>query len=445
VYDESALQYSFTGMEGTMFQKACFTLLMTFLLPTLAACGTRSEPAPTPKPEVTPLKAAPLPDLPDTRIVRHPAPADFSFINPHPTSVPTYDSNSTNPFQIDFRSSDLVDLDLSRSMDILKLADFDSQTQWPPSNQLPASFSVQQTMDMGKDPGLGMRELHEKGITGRGVGIAIIDQTLLVDHQEYVKQLRVYEEGDDITDGWLGTSMHGPAVASIAVGKTVGVAPEADLYFIAKGNCGVDATASSSFDFSCLAKGVLRIIAINQGLPEHRKIRVLSLSIGWSAQQKGYPEMTDAVNKASAAGIFVISSSISQTYGFKFHGMGRDSQVDPNLFNSYLPGSWWAQQFYDGKTTLNQTLLVPMDARTTASPTGIHDYVFYGEGGWSWSIPYLAGMYALACQVDPGITPQRFWSTALQTGRTIRVEHNGKQYSFGVILDPQALIIALQK
>ena len=26
--------------------------------------------------------------------------------------------------------------------------------------------------------------------------------------------------------------MHGPAVSSIAVGKTVGVAPEADLYYI---------------------------------------------------------------------------------------------------------------------------------------------------------------------------------------------------------------------
>jgi hypothetical protein len=432
-------------MEGTMFQKARFILLMTFLIATLAACGTRSKPAPTPKLEVTPLKAAPLPALPDISIARHPGPVDFSFINPHPTTVPTYDPNSTDPFQIDFRSSDLTGLDLSQSMDFLKLADFDSQTQWPPSNKLPAGFSVQQTMDMGKDPGLGISDLHEKGITGRGVGIAIIDQTLLVDHQEYVNQLRVYEEGEDVIDGWLGTSMHGPAVASIAVGKTVGVAPDADLYFIAHGSCGVDATASSAFDFTCRAKDVLRIIAINQWLPENRKIRVLSLSIGWSPQQKGYQEMIDAVNKASAAGIFVVSSSISQTYGFKFQGMGRDSQANPNQFDSYLPGSWWAQQFYDGKTTLNQTLLVPMDSRTTASPTGINDYVFYGEGGWSWSIPYLAGMYALAWQVDPGISPQQFWSTALQTGRTIQVEHNGKQYSFGVILDPQALIIALQK
>jgi hypothetical protein len=54
-------------------------------------------------------------------------------------------------------------------------------------------------------------------------------------------------------------------------------------------------------------------------------------------------------------------------------------------------------------------------------------------------------MYALAWQVDPGISPQKFWSTALQTGRTTQIEHNGKPYSFGVILDPQALIAAIQK
>jgi hypothetical protein len=63
----------------------------------------------------------------------------------------------------------------------------------------------------------------------------------------------------------------------------------------------------------------------------------------------------------------------------------------------------------------------------------------------SWTAPYLAGIYALACQVDHKITPDIFWSTALKTGRTIQIEHEGKSYSFGVILDPQALIRALEE
>jgi hypothetical protein len=65
-------------------------------------------------------------------------------------------------------------------------------------------------------------------------------------------------------------------------------------------------------------------------------------------------------------------------------------------------------------------------------------------GGWSWSNPYIAGVYALAAQVNPDITPEEFWSTALDTGRTIEISHEGQRYSFGVILESVALIHALR-
>ena len=39
---------------------------------------------------------------------------------------------------------------------------------------------------------------------------------------------------------------------------------------------------------------------------------------------------------------------------------------------------------------------MPVDARTTASPTGRGDRVFYHSAGSSWYAPYLAGAYALA-------------------------------------------------
>ena len=85
-----------------------------------------------------------------------------------------------------------------------------------------------------------------------------------------------------------------------------------------------------------------------------------------------------------------------------------------------------------------------MDSRTTASPTGVEDYVFYRQGGWSWPIPYIAGVYALAVQVTPEITPEQSWNTTLKTGTTIQLQHDGREYQFGIILDPQALIKALE-
>jgi hypothetical protein len=86
-----------------------------------------------------------------------------------------------------------------------------------------------------------------------------------------------------------------------------------------------------------------------------------------------------------------------------------------------------------------------MDSRTTASPTGTEDYTFYRQAGWSWSIPYLAGMYALSVQVKPEITPEEFWETALSTGKTIKIQHSGQYYALGIILDPQSLIAAMKK
>jgi hypothetical protein len=64
--------------------------------------------------------------------------------------------------------------------------------------------------------------------------------------------------------------------------------------------------------------------------------------------------------------------------------------------------------------------------------------------GLSWSIPYIAGIYALAAQVDPAITPEQFWSLAMQTGHTIELDHNGEIIPFGPIIDPISLIDALQ-
>ncbi len=424
-------------MKASFWLLSCILLLVSgcAILPTLPSTSS------TPVPTVVPLQRKALSPLPGAfpKIDRHPAPAHWA--QGPLTYVPTYNPDSNEMWQMDLRSRDLSRLDLSHSLNDLLFADFDSQTLWPSGEWMPPSFDWQRIMELGKNPGLGVRQLHMQGITGYGVGIAIIDQTLLVDYQEYTSQLRLYEEMEDIKGGWLITQMHGPAVASIAVGKTVGVAPEADLYYVASAVCG--SGTRESLDFSCLARAVRRIVEVNKQLPSDRKIRVLSMSIGWGPEQKGYSEITAAVQEAKAAGMLIICSSVEQVHGFAFHGLGRTPLADPDQFESYEPGLWWAKDFYGGHRFSNR-LLVPMESRTTASPGGAQQYVFYREGGWSWSIPYIAGVYALAAQVKPTITPDEFWSLALKTGRTNELKHNGETIPFGPILDPVSLIAALQ-
>ncbi|HMF36022.1 MAG TPA: hypothetical protein VKF17_05255 [Isosphaeraceae bacterium] len=284
-----------------------------------------------------------------------------------------------------------------------------------------------------------MRGLHERGITGRGIGIAIVDQSLLVERWEYADRLRFYEEiGIGSSEP---ASMHGPAVASLAVGRTIGVAPEADLYYIAA-MTGRRGLFGWTYNFHDYAQGVRRVLEINAQLPADRKIRVIAIQVGWEKNQRGYDEITAACAAAKAAGLLVVSSSIEQVHGLKFHGLGRPPLADPDRFESYRPGSWWAREF-PRFAEHGDRLLVAMDARTLASHVGTEDYLFSSQGGWNWSIPYLAGAYCLAARVHPSLTPEKFWSLALQTGRTTRIEHDGKQLPLGLILNPTALINAL--
>lgn len=371
-------------------------------------------------------------------LVRRPPPASFDRGRLAELSV--YNADDPNSFQVDLRGVDVSELDLSSRFDDLLHASFDSQTRWP--SMLPVGYDRNQIRELGRSPGLGVRRLHQHGITGRGIGIGIIDQTLLVSHVEYADRIRSYEEIHQLPD--TDAQMHGPAVAAFALGRTVGVAPGAELYYIAETH-GIFRPGGFDWDFEPLARSIDRLLDINSHLPADRKIRVISISVGWSPDQKGSKEADAAVERARQAGVFVISTALQRTHGLAFHGLGRDPRLDPEEARSYRPGSWWANQFAANPAAFASVkrLLIPMDSRTTAGPCGDDDYVFYSDGGWSWVVPYLAGLYALACQVNPGITPEQFWEAGLRTGATIPSEHAGATRNLGLIVQPIALIEAI--
>jgi subtilisin family serine protease len=357
-------------------------------------------------------------------------------------TLPKYDPDSGKPFQVDLRGRDLSKLDLRASLEDLRYADFDDRTVWPAPERMPSGFDWHKIVELGKNPGLGVRRLHEKGITGRGVRIAIIDQPLLVDHQEYAGRVRLYEEID--LPGRTEPAMHGAAVASLALGKTVGVAPEAELYYIAMQFFG-------GIPLQRLARSIHRIIEVNAQLPKDNKIRVISISKGWMPSHEGYKDIMEAVQKAQAAGMLIVCTGGAYREGFDFGVLGRSPWADPDVFESYEPGLFTAKRFWsrppsraDRSSSLGDSFSVPMDSRTTASPAGIDEYVFYRIGGASWAVPYVAGVYALAVQADPAITPERFWALAVRTGRTIELERNDGRRPLGPIIDPVGLIRAIQ-
>lgn len=120
-------------------------------------------------------------------------------------------------------------------------------------------------------------------------------------------------------------------------------------------------------------------------------------------------------------------------------GLGRDSLKNPDDNTSYSKGNSWKSGIYN-----NQSLLVPMDSRCYASPTGINDYSFGRQGGISWTVPYIAGLYALACQVNPETSLGLFWLEAISTSDMVSV-WDSNQEKLGKIVNPTKLIERIEK
>ena len=244
-------------------------------------------------------------------------------------------------------------------------------------------------LKLGMDPGLGVRELHAQGITGKGVTVAIIDQPMHLDHPEFEgKVIKYHDLGTDET--W---SMHGPAVTSLLVGENIGTAPDAIVYFAA--------VPSWLDDAQYYADALDWIIAENKKLPEGSKIRVVSVSTMpsglWALLHKNQDAWDAAYKRATDAGLLVLDCTYEQgitvpcTYDLN----------DPDNVAKCIP---------DWRGPINPPhprISVPMSRRTTAIESDhepVFSYQYDGLGGLSWTVPYLSGVLAMGWQINPELT-----------------------------------------
>lgn len=311
-----------------------------------------------------------------------------------------------------------------------------------------------------KDPGLGVRDLHAQGYTGKGVKMAIIDQPL-GRHNEYADNIVEMHDINAEKFGWRA-SMHGAAVASIAVGKEVGIAPDADVVYYSAINLTKDPDEIQAYkeriqqeliihngsnNYSkylkeqldniekygeCMsnrphAEAINKILDENEKLPKEKRVTVISISWGFDRLAPGYDELMQAIQRAKEQGVFVVSTALEEQYGMSTCGANRDPKGDVNDPESYEAGAFWKDYSDRAAWNSQKLLLVPMDHRTVADFTDPTSFRYEGnDGGMSWSTPWLAGMYVLAKQADPDITPEKFWKLALETSDECTNNDNGK-------------------
>jgi serine protease AprX len=293
----------------------------------------------------------------------------------------------------DFREMDLLNKDFRDiSVDVLRTIDFDSQTKWP-KDKLPFNFDPEEVLENSKNPGLGIKKLHDQGIAGKGINVAIIDQKLDTNHSEYSNALRNYEEIGEVENEF---SMHGPGVCSLFVGKNCGIAPESKFYYKAT-------PSGKECNWDKQAEALNKIINDNNSLPDENKIKIVSCSLGYPNPDfsGNLNNWKNSINEARKNGIIFVDSNTLFESGF----IGGGSFGDKNDFDTYE--EWlFTQENKKNKKWAEGKIIIPSDYRTIASSwnkknrDGIDEYAFYGQGGVSWSIPYLAGLFTLMLQIN---------------------------------------------
>ena len=337
----------------------------------------------------------------------------------------------------DLRRSDLTQLDLYKELEYLQTSCFDDFTIWPITEKLPQEFDIEKIKEYGKNPGLNIRNIHKEGITGKGVGIAIIDQNTLVDHIEYKANLKHYEEIHMFPNA--SAYMHGPMVDSIAVGKTVGVAPGADLYHFSTGTIEIDENKIKT-DLQWFSVAVDRVIEINKLLESENKIRVISFSHGITDRMKNYEMALSAIERAKKENIETIY--VSDSGNHKVSGLGRNIMDDPNLLKSYGINNYLKNLNSLGLyERIKADVFVPIDARCVASICGNDKYEFQYDGGASKIPPHVAGLYALCLEINPEINIDNFYEALDVTSSKVKFE-DGNTYK---IANPQNLVKYIKK
>ena len=266
-----------------------------------------------------------------------------------------------------------------------------------------------------------LNTVHQKGITGKGVTIAVIDGPVDTSNPAL--------KGANITDKSRCTIQdspegvrHGTDMAIILVSPISGVAPDATLYTYQS------STSTTTSNGSCDSNGDrLNTIAalINQAVEDGAQFISVSQSVNESSN-----ELKWAITNAITRGVIIVAAAGNEALPDDITTLGRYSGVvgvsainSDGTFASY---SNWG----DGVVTAAFGGPYTTYDVNTGEPVTVQ--------GTSISTPLVAGMLALARQKWPDATANQILQLLVHTG--LNPNHDWNEYTGYGAIDGGALV-----
>ncbi|HJD06077.1 MAG TPA: hypothetical protein IAB72_04335 [Candidatus Onthoplasma faecipullorum] len=343
--------------------------------------------------------------------------------------------NSENPDETDwemiwrwgFCNKDMSKYDLSKlDKEHMAMLTFNSSTIWPSADKMPKDFNPQVILERGKNPMLGIRELHKQGITGKGIVVACMDSCLNNSHIEFSNaNIHIKDEVKQ------EPNFHGEGVLSNLLGKNIGVAPDVECYYYAvhfwRGEKFIELYTRYLDDIINKIKSGIPIKAlIRSGALYSRDVYEKYKDKNWCKEEiitaygsiENFEKVLLKVDELERLGCVLVDSL---KFELSFSCCEIKYYDDYNNPENYH----YPDQFFPKNPTEKDIASIKSYKPATlvcggkvvpefCSDTG---YKFEQVSCYSWTIPQAVGMYALCLQVYKDLTWNEFCDIAKSTSK----------------------------
>lgn len=317
-----------------------------------------------------------------------------------------YPKNISNEYLKEFESSDnvieriwqLVGADLRYtdmkeiSKRVLQRCTFSTTTQFPNKElQDYANNLIRQ----GFEKGDGIDELHIAGLDGKGVHCAIIDQAFIPEHQECKDKLgkSIFIETNEPIEENL---FHGISTMALFVGENIGVAPNSVLHYYYSNN---------QENIDNLINHFNMIKEYNEKSKDEEKIQIISCSTSLSyicsiSTDEQVQKFNSIKEELENQNIAIFDADFLRKFFL------RGNRVYDEIGECVESISLDSRLCIDNNE--REKIILPYGGIVTPLIATENEYVYNGNISESWSIPRIAGVFAIARQIQKDIRVNEF-------------------------------------
>ena len=290
------------------------------------------------------------------------------------------------------------------------LLTFNSDTIWPSVDKLPEGFNPTELIERGKSPMLNFRELHSRGITGKGVTIACIDSG--IEDKDHVEIKDCNLEIVSLCDSNLSNHFHAQCVLANLCGKTLGVAPDVKVVHYECVSGGPDYNA-------CHLKALEDILKRVKNGEEIKAINISGPLFSSNVEKEDYDEevkkILNVAKELDANKCAIICSKTFGSHCLNFHCGHYSYMDDVNDINNIKMASWFTPEHEEHFKT--KAILV-CGGKVEPEWYSNNGYKYSETDCFSYTIPQATGLYALCLQVNYKLTINQFAEICHNTSTT---------------------------